>query len=378
MTTLPPLHQFLGKRFASRRLLQNKLFHTSEKSIPKEELVPEKEPLLRGYLSQYAKEICNNSNCILQDKYEPYERERDWKSLLDKQVIDNGEILPIDTRSRPGHKILDHHMPHFWNVKNHKGISVKDIFTQENLEKALLANLMNHSTPYPTEIRRMLIMYGGLGNVTKYRTVTSKAIVQYFGAKRILDPCAGWGGRMLGSLAAAPDTHYCGFEPDTNTCDGLMNILSDEAIPSNVTNRAEIWNEPVEQMLPTIQEKYDLVLTSPPYFNLELYTSGSQSTQSFPTWNEWADKWLKPVILGCLACLKENGTSCWSVKNFQSDKKYPLADITKKIHEEAGWKLVKTVKMTGSGRMGGKRIEEGSATRQSEEETFCFQKNASG
>jgi DNA modification methylase len=118
-----------------------------------------------------------------------------------------------------------------------------------------------------------------------------------------------------------------------------------------------------------------MVLTSPPYFNLELYTSGDQSTNHYKTWDEWVSKWLKPVILGCLACLKENGTSCWSVKNFKSDKQYPLADVTKKIHEDAGWKLVKTVKMTGSARMGGKRIEDGKATRQSEEETFCFQKS---
>ncbi len=377
MNSLPPLEDFLKKRFASRNLLLNRKHHNSEKSIPKEDLIPEKEPFIRGILSQYAKQICDNSNCILLDTYNVNERERDWKSLLDKIVIDNGDILPIDTRSRPGHKIIDHHMPHFWDVKNYKGISVRDLFTQENVEKALLANLMMHSTPYPTEIRRMLIAYGALGNVTKYRTITSKAIVQYFKAKRVVDPCTGWGGRMLGTIAAGSDTYYCGCEPDDNTCNGLMEILSDEAIPGDATSRADIWNEPIEKVLPSLQnqEKFDMVLTSPPYFNLELYTAGDQSTNHYKTWDEWVNKWLKPVILGCLACLKETGTSCWSVKNFKSDKQYPLADVTKKIHEDAGWKLVKTVKMTGSGRMGGKRIEDGKATRQSEEETFCFQKN---
>lgn len=376
MNTPPPLHEFLGKRFAFRRLLLNKKYHTSEKSIPREDLLPEKEPYIRSYITHYAKQICDNSNCILNDTYEDYERARDWKSLQEKIVFVNGEILPINSRSRPGHNILDHYMPHFWDVKNYKGISVRDLFTQENLEKALLANLMNHSTPYPTEIRRMIIMYGALGNVTKYRTVTSKAIVQYFQAKRVLDPCAGWGGRMLGTLAAGSDTYYCGCEPDENTCNGLMNILSDESIPSDVSIRADIWNDPIEKILPSIQkeEKYDLVLTSPPYFNLEVYTNGPQSITLYPTWEDWVKKWLKPVILGCLNCLKEGGTSCWSVKNFKSDKKYPLADVTKKIHEDAGWHLVKTITIKGAARMGGKRIEEGLPTRHSEEETLCFQK----
>lgn len=376
MATLPPLSEFLGKRFASRRLLLQKKFHTYESSISREDILPEQEPAIREYLSHYAKQICENPNCILLDKYEGFELERDWKSLVQKEVIKDGEVLPIDTRSRPGHKILDHYMSHFWDVKNHKGVSVRSLFTQQHLEKALFTNLLMHSTPYPTEIRRMLVMTAGLGNVTKYRTITSKAIVQYFGAKRVLDPCTGWGGRMLGTLAAAEDTYYCGCEPDENTCNGLMNILSDECIPGDVTKRADIWNDPIEKLLPNLQkeEKYDMILTSPPYFNLELYTSGEQSTMAYPTWDTWVDKWLTPVILGCLACLKPTGTSCWSVKNFQSDKKYPLADIVQQIHKETGWRLIKTVTMTGSARMGAKRIEDGKATRQSEEETFCFQK----
>jgi hypothetical protein len=268
-------------------------------------------------------------------------------------------------------------MPHFWDVANYKGVSVRTLFTQPQLEKALLTNLLMHSTPYPTEIRRMIVMTGGLGNVTKYRTVTSKAIVQYFGAKRVFDPCSGWGGRMLGTLAASPTTYYCGCEPDPNTCSGLLNILSDTAIPESDTNRAEIWNDPIEKVLPIVQteEKYDMILTSPPYFNLELYTSGEQSTLRYPTWDEWVTNWLKPIILGCLQCLNPSGTSCYSVKNFRSNKLYPLADVTKKIHEDAGWVLVKTVTMTGSARMGSHRItEDGKAQRQSEEETFCFQK----
>jgi hypothetical protein len=268
-------------------------------------------------------------------------------------------------------------MPHFWDVTNHKGVSVRSLINLQIMEKVMFTNLLMHSTPYPTEIRRMIIMTGGLGNVTKYRTITSKAIVQYFGAKRVLDPCSGWGGRMLGTLAAGKDTYYCGCEPDPNTSEGLLNILSDKAIPESDSDRADIWNEPVEKVLLSLQqeEKYDMILTSPPYFNLEQYTSGEQSTTKYPTWDEWVDKWLKPVILGCLSCLQQSGTSCWSVKNFRSNKLYPLANITKKIHEDAGWKLVKTVKMTGSGRMGGKRInDDGKTTRHSEEETFCFQK----
>ena len=148
----------------------------------------------------------------------------------------------------------------------------------------------------------------------------------------------------------------------------------EESIPKEITDRADIYNEPVEKVLPLLQPIYDMILTSPPYFNLELYTQGQQSTATYKDWDSWVKHWLKPTVLGCLAILTIGGTSCWSVKNFKSDKTYPLADEVKKIHETAGWHLVKTVKMTGSARMGKDRIQEDKETRSSEEETFCFQR----
>jgi hypothetical protein len=86
------------------------------------------------------------------------------------------------------------------------------------------------------------------------------------------------------------------------------------------------------------------------------------------------------------------------VKNFKSDKHYPLADATKKIHADAGWTLVKVVAMTGSARPGAGAGPSASASeagaseagpgpsasaagtgpsakkKLSEEETFCFKK----
>jgi tRNA1(Val) A37 N6-methylase TrmN6 len=171
----------------------------------------------------------------------------------------------------------------------------------------------------------MLTMTAGLGNVTKYRTITSKAIVEFFQAKLILDPCTGWGGRLLGTLAAA-DTKYVGCEPDPHTAEALREILADPAIPATIRARGQIIEKPAEVALLEITKmpKFDMILTSPPYFNLEIYTAGEQSIGKWTTWDAWVSEWYKPLILRCLSCLKEGGISCWSVKNFKTDKKYPL------------------------------------------------------
>jgi hypothetical protein len=365
--------ELLNKRFGLRQLLQNSTYHTSDTAIPKTELIAEKEPRIREQIVAFAAALVANPAALLVDEYTPVERRKDWESLVKKEVLVGGEILAIDARSRPGHKLLDHYMPHFYEVANYRGASVRSLITQEAIEKALLANLAMHSTPYKSEIRRMLVLTGGLSNVTKYRTVTAKAIVSHFGARRVLDPCIGWGGRMLGTLAVGAE--YVGCEPDPQTAAGLRAILGDPAIPTSTSSRALVLDAPVEESWAKLRrsEPYDMVLTSPPYFNLELYVGGPQSVGRHGTWATWVLNWLQPTVLGCLALLREGGTSCWSVKNFRTDAWYPLADEVARIHKEAGWMPVKTVAMRGSGRPGAGRVKEGKETRESEEETFCYQ-----
>ena len=389
----PPLHEILNIQYSLRNRSTNAKHHNSKESVPADELTEELQPQLHADIRAIAAAIVADPDSILTTSYTEQERRVDWTSLQKKQVLSAAdEILPLDSRSKPGHKILDHHMRHFWDVKNYKGVSVRSLITAAAMEKALLQNVKMHSTPYVSELRRMLTMMGGLGNVTKYGAATTKAIVQFFDAKLVLDPCIGWGGRMLGTLAADTDTYYVGCEPDTTTFAALDAIVADPVMYAD-TDRVHLLPQTIEDSLLEIQEmpKFDMVLTSPPYFNLEIYTAGDQSTIKYPTWNDWVTKWLRPTILGCLAALKPTGTSCWSVKNFRTDKAYPLADTVKKIHEIAGWRLVKTVAMTGSARPGVSRIQEveeevigedgtktitkvKKETRLSEEETFCFKR----
>jgi len=391
---MPQLNTILNVPFALRNLSSNNAHHNHKESIHPDEITAVLQPQLHIAIQELARQVVENPASILTTTYTEDERKKDWTALTKKKVLDTkGEILPIDSRSKPGHKILDHHMPHFYDVQNYKGISVRNLITQAAMEKAFYQNMKMHSTPYASELRRMLTMTAGLGNVTKYGAATTKAVVQYFGATRVLDPCIGWGGRMLGTLAASENTYYVGCEPDPNTACGLEGIMNDSAFPTQIMDRVEVYETPAETALPTLQALplFDMVLTSPPYFNLELYTAGEQSTTKWTTWDMWVEKWLKPVILGCLACLKPSGTSCWSVKNIRTNTACPLADVTKAIHVAAGWKLVKTIAMTGSARPGKNRIiwveeeytdENGvlckrkvkKESRQSEEETFCFRR----
>ena len=348
--------EVLNKRFGLRSRLRNPAYHSHEGSIPKSELTENKEPELHALASRLAVELSADPNTLLSDEYSLDERVRDWNALVDKDVVS------FDSRSRIGHKLLDHHMPHFWEVTNAKGISVRSMMTPEALKKAILLNTQMHSTPYKSEIRRTLVLSGCLASVTKYRASLSKYLVKRYEANSVLDPCIGWGGRMIGSIAAG--AHYFGYEPDPNTFRGLQGILED------IDASADIHNCPAESAIPSLPSEFvDMILTSPPYYTLEMYTAGDQSVKPAMSWESWVSTWLRPLILECLRCLRPNGKSCWSVKNFKiGSRVYPLADVIRDIHLEHGYAFVESFTLTGPGRPG--------VTKPSEEQTFTYQRVA--
>lgn len=354
----------INQRFGLRNLLSNKKYQNSTTSISESDLTLILEPKIRDELKLIAIELSKNPTVLFNDQSTIEEREASWKALLEKKVDMD---TPLDSRSRPGHILIDYYMPHFWSVCNWKGTSVKDLASDpEILYKALWANLKMHSTPYSSEIRRSLCMVSGLSNVTKYRAPLAKAIVQGFDAKNVLDPCAGWGGRMLGTLAAG--AKYTGCEPCLETVSGLQGILREISMDANIIPK------PAEEGLIGLRG-FDMILTSPPYFNLEKYSSEhTQSISLYDTWDKWLTEWLDPIITLSLSCLLDNGISCWSVKNFKTNGTYNLADEVIDAHKRLGWKLIRIVKMVGSGRPGEGRIKDGEETRKSEEETFCFKR----
>lgn len=342
----------INRRFGLRSRLRNAKYHKHDGSIPKAELTQEKEPEFHAFVETLAAELAQNPDVLLIDTYSLEERVKDWNALVRKDAVS------FDSRSRLGHKLLDHHMPHFWQVTNPKGVSVASTMTVNALRKAILLNAQMHSTPYKSEIRRTLVLSGGLASVTKYRAGLSKYLVKRYTAASVLDPCIGWGGRMLGTLAAG--AAYIGCEPDPNTFRGLQGILSD------IQRTADIYNLPAEVQLPKIpSESVDMVLTSPPYYTLEMYTAGDQSVKNDMSWETWVSTWLRPVIRESLRCLRPGGKSCWSVKNFKiGSRTYPLADVVRDIHGELGYAFLESFTMQGPGRPG--------VTKPSEEQTFVY------
>lgn len=256
----------------------------------------------------------------------------DWEKLRKTQSFKTG------AQFKPGMKLCQHYFPNFWEIEDSKGKSFTKAWQDPIvMDRVRLWGLSGMSNLWLSWIRRAVYMAAGLPNSSFYRPHFAKQITKMTGKIEgtLFDPCAGWAGRLLGTVANGWD--YIACEPNKETFDGIHRVL--DLIQTDCDVR--VYNIPAEQFNFANQKKVDVVLTSPPYFNLEVYNQ--DSTQSYHKYNEyavWRDQWLEPLIVNCLSILKDDGISAWNVMNIKG--KDFVGDVLS-IHEKHGWKLVDTV-----------------------------------
>lgn len=139
------------------------------------------------------------------------------------------------------------------------------------------------------------------GAVVCFKSATAKYIYKKYNAKSVLDPTAGWGGRMLGAHALG--IKYTGIDLNDNMANAyqeMMNKLQDENLTMIFGNSLDIDFSEIE---------YDFVLTSPPYVNLELY----ENMTPYDSNKSFYDMFLIPLLKKCLKHIKPYGKVCFNI-----------------------------------------------------------------
>lgn len=285
-------------------------------------------PMLAQQLEQYS----------FYFNYTDDEMRKDWKKLCDWTTTEDS----INSTSRLGMKLSEHFCPNFYDIESATGTSYKSLWTAKNLEKILRWNRKSHSTPYLSEIKRGIYFCCGLTKNTMYRPQMMKLACIKYKPERVLDPCAGWGGRMLGAVSYG--AHYTAFEPNTTTYNNLIKIVDFLGIHDKVTLICDDARNMSHYNIP----KVDMVLTSPPYFDLEVYAhEDTQSIKNLNTYQEWADGFLREIIKLGIDHLNENGVSCWNVGKV---KNRDMNDDVLKYHTEFGYHVSDTLTVASSKR----------------------------
>jgi hypothetical protein len=264
--------------------------------------------------------------------YSLYDLHKDWLALRSTREYKNG------SQFKPGMKLCQHFCSNFWDIQNSKGLTFRQCWQNyEKMDAIREWGLKSMRHLWMSWIRKAVYMANGLPNSSFYRPHFSRQVIEMTGIENgvLFDPCAGWGGRMLGTTSK--DWKYISCEPNGETYKNLQKIIDFTDTRELVT----IHNHPVEELDISKLGQVDVVLTSPPYFNLEVYTNEEQQCYNrHNTYAQWRDGWLVPLIDKSLSILNPQGISAWNVMNFG---KNDLSGDVIGAHERNGWHLVGTV-----------------------------------
>jgi len=162
--------------------------------------------------------------------------------------------------------------------------------------------------PTPVNIREYIYLH--IKECNLFKVTTAVFIYDMFQAKHILDFSSGWGDRLL--AACALKKKYFGIDPNVDNHAGYQHIIKTAGDPSMQTvypSGAEYL--PYEIIDKRVQEhgKFDLIFTSPPYFDYEIYSNKLQSISSYMTSSEyWLVYFIFVVIIKYLPYLTVGGT----------------------------------------------------------------------
>jgi len=154
-----------------------------------------------------------------------------------------------------------------------------------------------------------------------------------------LDPCMGYGGRLVGFLASDFNM-YIGTDPS------VKSYKANKAIIKALGNKKkfDIYNETFEDLdLINYYNKVDIVFTSPPYFMKEIYsTDNTQSMIKFSSYDKWLEGFLKILIKKSYDCLKNNRYFILNIENVTiKGRLYPLVIDSVRLAKETGFKFIK-------------------------------------
>ena len=200
------------------------------------------------------------------------ELNKDLKNLLDFEAVEN-------TNNFYGNPFLYHfQFKNLLNCKREGGRTIYEIYKDRAEWDKLIDSARKRNRGGRTAAGNVFECFRiNLGSIVMFKSTTAKYLYKKYNAKSVLDPTAGWGGRMLGAWALGID--YTGIDTNTNmkpAYDKMTEYLSSYNQfnnplfeQENNTDLKMIWDSALDVDFSKID--YDFVLTSPPYVNLEIY-----------------------------------------------------------------------------------------------------------
>lgn len=275
----------------------------------------EKQPIEREVLIRHLKHLLQN---LTLDEF---------VSLITNKFTETIEYVDLSRDERACQKTSLLFNPHRLEVKTKSSSkSLYDALKTDSFISGLCrVILLKKDNVNELLYQSMQMGINGIQYVNEFPPHVARKIAKQFNVdanSRVLDPCAGWGGRMLGISTVC--NYYQAYDPSTQTYAGLLKLC--EFIKTmNSDFKANVFCECFEDAI-VEENSFDFAITSPPYYDTEEYCDEeTNSLNRYSNFQKWADWFYIPMIEKTLRALKNEKTFVLNI----GSRKYPLNQILK-------------------------------------------------
>ena len=270
-----------------------------------------------------------------------YPTDEKWRNNIYDQLLAFKRDTMIDHKNKVigqsthGLNLAWSYMRHAWGIKCGKMKTPIEVWEDEEhlkkgINKILTGTFFKQKKPHDitdSDMRSMLRRYSGTQMVSNFRPTAAAALYDIFvekdsplegtSAGTVWDPSMGYGGRLLGAIAAG--VNYIGTDPCIPTYQGLEQIRDTYGHKHKSYTLLRQGSETYDPQ----SESLDFVFTSPPYFGWEAYgDEPEQSSIKFNTSDVWKEKFLKQTIANAYKGLKKGKHLALNVANTKQYKTF--------------------------------------------------------
>jgi len=161
---------------------------------------------------------------------------------------------------------------------------------------------------------------------SQFKPNVAKSIYDMFKAENILDFSMGWGDRLAGFYASDYGKHYVGIDPRKEN--HLIYKEQSEFYEKHLgffehERKSEFHCSPAEEFdFSQYDNHFDLVFTSPPYFNVERYSyDDTQSWVRYKDIDDWNTEFLQKTLNNLWRSIKSGGYLLVNISDVNASSK---------------------------------------------------------
>ena len=223
------------------------------------------------------------------------------EAIRDFEHLKNMDLSKISDETRIGNKFVDHFtFGERLETISKKGMSYYDfVQNTEYHKKKYIQNLLNYQKGEDKHVALYRVFKLHCGSIGIFKPLTAMEVYSRFKPQSVLDMTMGWGGRLVGACALDVP-NYIGIDSNVQLKEPYAHMIKLLKKLKTATKIKLMFKDALKVDYSKLD--YDMVLTSPPYYNIEIYEGMKSATEE-----EWETNFYIPLFTETYKYLKSGG-----------------------------------------------------------------------